>query len=331
MRTLTLAFLLAGTTIAGADKVAVKTPPKQPAITPATAALIPDTGRLIAYVSSDQELVITRITKTGPKEVTRLATSYSPSTWWTDAKTLMVVYADDDQTIQTKWFVDGVLDPKRATAHKIAVWGQKDEAMIMFWSWKRTADNVAWVEACLKQVDTDNGPKCKQSMWLRTDAAVAKPQKAKPGKLLDFALPVPKEIKAPAGHTAKLTKIASQMEPKKKKPAVECTSPAGNGTWSDESPDMEGSGERFVPKKVKWISATPPIYGVEGLHYNPVDWEEKDTWYFRACAKRIDDLGWFGDGWWSETVAQDEKVTLYIADQPVAAFLGGQIHPAPIK
>lgn len=311
-----------------ADKVAVKAPLSQPAISAAAAAKIPDAGWLVAYESDDDHLVITRLTKTGPKELVRLPHDSSHYTTWIDAKTLVDVNVDYDKNIEVKWIVDGVIDAKRTVKHKATVWALKTaEEDLRLIGAHVGADGSLWLERCVKVREPD----CKKSGWLRVDTATPKPATSKPAKLTYFGkTPTAPTIKPPAGYGGKIVKVKSTVDPKRKVTAIECTGPKGKTVWSQESPPIDPA-EQFTPKKVRWISATPPLFEVEGLFINPVDQRSTVQYVFRDCAAPpLGSVDWIGDSAWSYTNHDDYgKLNVLVDDMPIAVLAGHWVHAAP--
>ncbi len=327
VKTSALAFLLLATGTSWADTAATPPPaPKQPAIAPATAALIPDAGWLVSYLADDDKLVVTRITKTGPKELLRTPHDYAQRTW-IDSKTLLVVDVDSDKNVKVQWIVDGVVDAKRTINHKAAVWALKnaDDNVSVIGTY-RTADGGIWLQRCIKQETLE----CDKSTWLRIDGKDTKLSKSKPKKLTVFGdVVTASKVEPPAGYSGKLIKIKSTVSPKRKVAAIECTGPKGKLVWSQESPPIDPA-ESFTPKKVRWILTTPPLFEVEGLFVNPVAQEETKQYVFRECgADPYDGVSWIADHAWSYVTRDDDNTHVLVDDKPVAVFVGGALIAAP--
>jgi hypothetical protein len=324
---ITLAVLLLATTSAWADKKPAPAPLRQPPIAAGAAARIPDAGRLVSY-RTDAELAIARITKTGPKELWRTPADWSAHAAWIDGKTLVLVALDEDKNIEVKWIVDGVVDAKRTIKHKAAIWALKDDEMPNVEGALRGADGGIWLQRCVKE----DPPDCAKSSWLRVDLATPKLSRTKPGKLTSFGDSVKAPaIKPPAGYSGKIVKIKSTVEPKRKIAAIECVGPKGKMVWSQESPPIDPA-ERFTPKKVRWIHATPPLLEVRGVHVNPVSQEADVEYVFRDCAAApYDDVAWIGDGMWSYMERDSENIHVHVDDMPVAVFAGSNLRAAPAK
>jgi hypothetical protein len=158
---------------------------------------------------------------------------------------------------------------------------------------------------------------------MRADVATPKVVRTKPPKGTSFAgssPPAPPTIAAPAGHTAKTAKAKSSKS-SAMLPAIECTSPAGKATWTKETPPALDDDEHFTPKTVRWLSATPPIYAVDGMHRSG-GINTKMTMHFRACEPTaIEGFELIGDGMWAST-ADDKTITIFQDHQPVAILSG---------
>jgi hypothetical protein len=302
-------------------------PPKQPVIAPATAALIPETGWLVSYRLGDEKYAVARITKTGVKELLRADENGNTQMMWLDAKTLVSVGVDFDHNIEVRWIVDGVVDAKRTIKHKAAVWGLKsEEDFLSILGASRGADGSLWIERCLQE----DGPDCGKSSWTRVDTATPTTVKKRPKKLTAFSESVvaPK-VEAPAGYSAKIVKIKSTVSPKSKVAAVECTGPKGKVTWSQESPPIDPA-ERYTPKKLRWISATPPLLEVEGIAVNPVGQEDTVPYVFRECAAApYNSVTWIGDHAWSYDNRDDDTITIMVDDKTYGTLSGRSLIAAP--
>lgn len=283
---------------------------------------------LISYKAGDDKYVVARLSPTGVKELLRANEDASTYATWIDAKTLVHINVDFDKNVEVVWVVDGVIDAKRTIKHKAAVWGLKgeDDYLTLVAAY-RGADGALWLERCIKQEGAD----CDKSVWMRVDQATTSGSKAKPKKLTVFgpAVLAPK-IEAPAGYAAKLVKIKSKVNPKQKIAAIECTGPKGKIVWSQESPPIDPA-EQFTPKKVRWISATPPLLEVEGLAVNPVGQEATVQWVFRDCAAEpLNSVTWIADHTWSYDTRDDsDKMFVMTDDKLVATVTGHGLLAAP--
>lgn len=315
MRTLTLSLMCLASTASAAPS------------TSAPADVFPEGGVLVSYRSLEH-LVVARVTKTAVKELLRYEQVVTTAdVYWLDAKTLAVLEVDDNnEKLEVRYIVDGVLDPKRTTTFETSAWELKKNEEPRSALLRRTADGAVWIERCLREVDTDNGPTCKLTAWLRADKGPAKATRKKPGKLVSREATLP-TVKAPAGYAAKIVKIKSELG-NGKIGAVECTSPTGKTTWSENS--MVDSGEQFAPKKVRWVSAAPAIFAVDGKHTNPVGWAWPDTFYFRACPDReLGELELLGGGVWVERPFNGEHLLVYAGDRQIAKLAGEWLVSAP--
>jgi hypothetical protein len=315
MRATLLAVLGFSSSIAWAQPAR---PVKQPAIPAAAAAKIPDAGWLVSY-ETDGKLVIARITKTGPKELLSVSRGTSSYTGWLDGKTLLHVNVGHDKTIEVTWIVDGVIDAKRTVKHPASVWGLKDDDSVDATGAQRTADGEIWIQRCLQQSGLD----CEKSSWLRVDTATTKTAKARPAKAFTFDLPrrAP-TVKAPAGYTGKIVKVKSKVNPKLEVTAIECTGPKGKLVWSEESPPIDPA-ERFAPKQVRWIHATPALFEVEGEFTDPVSQVATVQYVFRDCgALPYNSVAWIGDSAWSYDTRDGDTLHVMVDDMPVAILPG---------
>ncbi|MBX3157035.1 MAG: hypothetical protein KF773_13755 [Deltaproteobacteria bacterium] len=321
MRMLPLALLALLAAPALAEKAPIapkkKSPLKQPPIAPATAARLPDPGRLASY-KSNTGLVVVRIGKAGVTELFRK--ELDGTDMWLDGKTIAVVDTmEGDVTVD--YIVDGALDPKRRISVKKAAWGLKaSEQPVMYTPYR--VDKEVWVEGCLVQ---EGGEElCRKSAWLRADATPPKVQRTKPAKAVrvyDIVTSVAPDIKTPAGFAAKITKVKGDN-------GLECTGPKGKVAWQVTN---EGGAGSFVPKKLHWVHANPPIFGAEGIETNPVGWESTVTKYYRACAEaQLDEFTWIHDGVWASSNREDDDlITVRVDDTPVAVFEGRGFDVAP--
>ena len=319
-------IVVATTTSAWADKAPPKQGPKQPAIAGDVAARIPAAGHLVSYRTGDDHLVVARITKTGPKQLLRTPFTYGDKEQWIDPTTLVLVSVADDKTVEVRRVVDGAIDPNLTVKLPLAAWKLRGKDEIKDTAAYLGADGGIWIWGCVKF--DENALDCKKAAWLRADVTPPKATYTKPAKLAEFSGALAPTVKAPAGHKAKLAKVPSPSEPRKKIGGLECINPKGKASWGHEND--EGCACQFTPKKVRWILTDPPMFEAEGTLVNPVGQETRERYVFRGCeTKQLDEFAWVGAGMWSSVVRADDKLTVYVGTEPVAIFEGTGLHGAP--
>ena len=319
-------IIVASLTSAWADK-GPRPLPKQPVIPAATAASIPDAGHLVSYKTTDDHLVVARLTKTGPKELLRTPFSYPAEEEWVSSTTLALVNVGDDKEVEVRRVVNGAIDPKLTVSHAAAAWKLRGKDAISTTTVHHNKDGAIWIEGCVKTVEDGPDSYCRKAAWLRVDVQPAKATYTKP-KLTPLLAVVAPTVKAPAGYAAKIAKVPRATEPKQKITGVECKGPKGTSVWTNDLD--EGCDCLFTPKKLRWVLTDPPTFAADGIFSNPVGQENRESYVFPACeTKKLEGFVWIGDGMWADTMYPDDKITVHVGSQPVAVFEGNGLRTAP--
>jgi len=303
---------------------------KQPPIAAATAARLPENGRLIAFATSDEELVIVRLGRNGAVELLRDKSGPVRDVHWLDARTLVVMGVDPDSNAVFRRVVDGAVDLARTVTVKPGDWAlKKGQAFpdVPLLTPSIGPDGGLWLEVCVQLDEEALGDACKKAAWLRADASPRKTVFKRPKGLKGFgtatSLKTLPKVAAPAGYQAKVVKLKKGHA----KRGVECTGPKGKTVWSGDT--FEETGAVFETDKLQWVSATPPLLVAEGMVSTPGgDW--RDLRAFEACgAAPIESFAWLGDGIWAKS-AGEAPWTFLLDDQPIGVVKAdGWPRPAP--
>jgi hypothetical protein len=298
-------------------------PIKQPKVDAATAARIPEAGRLLSYRADDDELVIVKLGRTGPIEVLRDATLPVQDAHWLDARTLVIMGQPDADSVVIRWVVDGKVDTQRTLTVQNSEWklkkGQTFEDVQRFNAYLGPKAAI-WLWTCVKRDPDAVGDGCKQAAWMRADAASRKTAFKKPKGVKPFgAQPslkaLPKLKAAPAGYKARTVKPKGETVK-----GIECTGPRGKTVWSGDT--FSDNGGTFQTKKLQWVSTTPPLLAAEGVFSDPGG-DKTDLRVFEACSgEPMQDFVWLGDGLWGR-LADHERWTFFVDDQAVAIVDAG--------
>ena len=293
--------------------------PAQPVIDPAVAARIPEAGWLVAGATMERDGVfaIARITRTGLVELTRETGTFVTALHWVDRTTLLVVDGDDARA-RLRWFVEGKLDASRTVEVTAADWPapagtRVDLTDVMV---ATTPGGGLWLHECVQRAA--DGERCKRTAYLRVDARPFTATTRKPKQLRDVEHQImaargpgdtalPRLGRAPSGYKVALKKITftdddlGTMTVK----GFECTGAGTSTRWP--LPDVSDVQFELRPDKVQWLTATPPLFFVEGKQTNPIGDTSRSRAYFRACDRAaLDDFRWYGGGLWADHHSIDD-------------------------
>jgi hypothetical protein len=337
-------LIAAAATFARADHLAAV--PPAPTISPAAAARLPAGGILVAAQTDHDStggpdaFVISRLTRTGLVEVFREAGSSVSGFAWLDARTLFV-FDTGETTIKLRTFVDGKLDPSRGREIALADWqlpaGKAPSLLMPVLGLAK--GGAIWFSQCLAHAEDSD--RCLRWTYLRVDQPALTTARKRPAGLVDVrgqlgdagagTAPLPRLGKAPAGVVVALkkVKIADPDRPDATRvKGFTCTT--GGATVSWPSPEVSDWTFDIRPDKIQWLTATPPLFFVEGKATNPVGQVTRERRYFRACAPgAFEDFRWLGEGMWAEMQRVwtndhyvDSAWTVYVDADPVAVIIG---------
>lgn len=285
---------------------------------------LPDPPILLAISVWLSSITIAKLDKTG-LHVVHTDDVGNTSFGWADAHTLVTLATHDDSAVVTR-FVDG----ERAEAITISKhdWDDPSSSQLLV-----TKTHEVWLTACTKR-DAD-GNACKRSRYLRVlptrgnKATSKRPAGADNRRTADAYVnrerwPVPPTTTI-ANIRLELVTIKAAGRDRK---GVTCHSAGGDATYPGDDWDPSSN---FVARTARWVVAVPPIYEVAADVTNPVDYTERQYFYFRACEDApLDNFAWLGDGIWAayaqpaaaNTADKNGVWTIYVADTPVGTLLG---------
>lgn len=343
LRSLVAVALL--TTAAGpahAQQPAAKRRPPPPGLPAAIVARLPPTGWLIAHATDRGQndwFAITRVGATGAVELVHEAAVPDEATWL-DGHTLVTMTTDvDTDTTTVRRYLDGQPVAAATVIVPATAWAlPKGKAIVDTRSpelWLGKAGAV-WLARCHTVKPRGDDEVCTGRAWLRVDGgptaaakAPLKVRRAGPAvPSLRHGGALPKGIKAPAGYAVTLRQVT--IDDPDHHGTAKGFACAGPGAAPVEWPSAAVTDWQFDvrPTKVRWLSATPPLFAISGKATNPVGQVTSEDRVFRACeAKALEDLVWLGDNRWAALTLNwngDQYTgatwTIYVDDVSIATI-----------
>jgi hypothetical protein len=247
-------------------------------------------------------------------------------------------------------FVDGKLDAGGTVVVPSGAWilpmktQLLDTGLPELWLGKGGA---IWLARCTATRQTDLLEVCTARSWVRIDGGPTGVRKAPGGvRRASSAVPglglggkLPKGVKAPAGWTVKLRKVAiTDDSGTHVVKGFECRGPGGSVEWP--KPEVSDWAFDVRPTKIVWLAATPPLFAAAGKLTNPIGETSSAHRIFRACEPQaMDDVRWLGGGRWArltmhwdqDQTATGSSWTIYVDDVAIATINASSatFEPAP--
>lgn len=277
---------------------------------------------------------IVRVDDAGLHEVLKTSEVVPMSLGWVDAHTLVgLTWRAQDNAVAAYWYVDGV--PVHHVDVPAAAWGEAPPELPP--DLAITDRGEVFASHCLESKERGLRVICTRELFvaLSRDAA---PTRAKAPKhvLADRTFgslpPPPKSlrIKPPAAPKVSLGKTEINGE---RVASVRCEG-ADGGVVVWPTADTINWEFAIRPKRVTWLTTTPPLFAVTGTGRSPIDEPYSDTLVFRACEREpIEAFRWLGDGLWvrgAQVVTPDLVVatanwTVYRDDVALGTFPGDNL------